>query len=332
MRFYENNPTYFAPRSVEWRTGTPESRGLSRRQILKLAKRLSGRKQSLSLLVVRGGVLVWEQYFNGSAAFHSNNIHSASKSIMSALVGIAQQKRCLNIDQPITDFLRSGQANAAKITIRHLLQMTSGLEWIEDVTEEEVELEADWVRHILGLKAGAPGKRFNYSTGNTHLLSAVLSRAVKMDVSAFAQKNLFRPLGISVEHWGRDPQGNDSGGCNVYMTPRSLAALGQLFLNRGQWKGKSIVPSAWIEASWNPLRTRAPFDYGYLCWLSEAGKLAEKSLVMFGYGGQYVIVMKEIDLVVVMTNDTNEAHMALSGTQEWALLKELISGMASAVE
>ncbi len=316
--FYEDNPTYFAPLSDggDWPKGTPESQGLRSAPLKEATYQLASLPQPLSFLVLRDGVLVWEKYFHGTQVFHSNNIHSASKSIIGALMGIAQREGFFDhVDQSISDFLSSSFQIGAKkkITLRHLLTMTSGLQWVEDETEYEIEKSANWAQAMLNLPQRDPaGSKFFYSTANTHLLSTILTEATGMDTCSFARKYLLDPLGISVEHWGRDPQGYYSGGYNVYLTPREMAKFGQLYLHEGDWNGKSLVPSEWVKASVTPSQTvDANRKYGYLWWLvTLEGHAAYK---MWGYGGQFVYVIPSLDLVVVLTADTKAEHPELNG-------------------
>ncbi len=316
--FYEDNPTYFAPLSDggDWLTGTPESQGLKSSVLSNGADRLASMAQPLSFLVVRKGVLVWEKYFHGSAVFHSNNIHSSSKSILSALIGIALREGFLeSIEDSIADYLSSAfkVGSKKKISLKHLLTMTSGLAWTEDETEYEIEEESNWGQAILNLPQRDPaGSRFFYSTANTHLLSAILTEASGMDTCTFAKKYLMDPLGISPEHWGRDPQGYYSGGYNLYLTPREMAKFGELYRLGGIWKGQSLVPAEWVMASTTPSQTvDANRKYGYLWWLvTLSGHAVYK---MWGYGGQFVYLIPDFDMVVVLTADTKNEHPEMSG-------------------
>jgi CubicO group peptidase (beta-lactamase class C family) len=318
--FYEDNPTYLAPLSDggDWPIDTPESAGLRRAPLQRGADRLASLPQPLSFLVFRHGTLVWEKYFHGSQVSHSNNVHSASKSIIGALVGIALREGFLDRpDQSIADLLANDFKVGAKkqITLRHLLTMTSGLEWTEDKSEYEIEETSNWTQAILNLaQRDQPGSKFFYSTANTHLLSAILTKATGLDTCSFARKYLLDPMGMTVEHWGRDPQGFFSGGYNLYLTPRELAKFGQLYLKKGEWNGEALVPSDWVEASVKPSQTvDANRKYGYLWWLVDLqGHPAYK---MWGYGGQFVYVLPSLDMVVVTTADTKSDHAELNGDE-----------------
>ena len=150
----------------------------------------------------------------------------------------------------LPEYFGNAPAGKKKITLRHLLTMRSGLEWTEDSTEDQVEKAPDWVQAILGRPlASAPGTAYNYSSGNTHVVSAVLQKATGMSTCQFARRYLFGPMGITAEHWGRDPRGVFSGGYNLYLTPRELAKFGLLYLHGGKWNGRQLVPPDAVRAA-----------------------------------------------------------------------------------
>ena len=317
--FYEDNPTYIDDRELpEWRLSAPSDAGIDGDALDVGAAELAQSPALLSLLVVRDGALVFERYYNGSAAGHSNNIHSASKSILSALFGIALDEGTIeSLDAPLADFLpeyiAAGSARSA-ITLRHVLTMSSGLEWTEDETEYTViEPSDDWIEAILEQPMiGTPGVDFNYSSGMSHVASAVLTRATGTSTCAYAHQKLLSPLGIAAEHWGRDPDGVFFGGYNLYMTPRELARFGLLFLRDGDWEGRQLVPAGWVQQSIRPqLAADDGYDYGYYWWLISSE--TEEVAIAWGYGGQFVYLVPALDLMVVMTADTASDHAELEG-------------------
>ncbi|MGH9886982.1 MAG: serine hydrolase domain-containing protein, partial [bacterium] len=156
----------------------------------------------------------------------------------------------------------------------------------------------DWIRSILELpNVETPGSTFNYSTGDAHLSSGVLTSAVQSTACEFIHKNLLVPLGVVAEHWGRDPQGYFSGGYNLYLTPRELAKFGLLYLHGGSWRGTQLVPAAWVEASMtDQVDAGDPYSYGYDFWLRD---LAGHHVAMaWGFGGQMIYIIKDLDMVV----------------------------------
>jgi len=313
-RFYEDNPTYIDPvdDSASWTISTPEAQGMDSSRLERASATLADLPYTSSFLVIRGGGLVFERYYHGSARNRSNNVHSASKSIWGAAIGIAiDQGRIPSIDATIASTLPSRYVaemspETRTIRVRDLLTMTSGSRWNEDTTEAQVQQRPDWVAATLSLpRAARPGTLFNYSTGDTHLSSAVLTSATHTTGCEFIHQYLLAPLGIVAEHWGRDPQGYFSGGYNLYVTPRELAKFGLLYLHNGRWNGTQLVPAAWVEASMtNQVDADAPYSYGYDFWLRD---IAGHHVAMaWGSGGQMIYIIKDLDLVVVMTTNTRD--------------------------
>jgi CubicO group peptidase (beta-lactamase class C family) len=240
-----------------------------------------------------------------------SNIKSASKSIISALVGIAIERRLIKgVEQPIADYFpelrKDSDPRKQKITIEDLLTMRSGLESTSFDNYGEWVRSRNWVRFVLEQPLAAePGTGMEYSTGSTHLLSAILTKATRRNTWQFAQEALGTPLGITFARWPRDPQGIYFGGNEMLMTPRQMLAFGELYLNKGRAKGRQIVPAAWVETSCKG-RGRSRFNpdqlYGYGWWLRDFGE--EESCFAWGYGGQYIFLFRDLDLVVVTTSST----------------------------
>jgi CubicO group peptidase (beta-lactamase class C family) len=262
-----------------------------------------------SLLVSHRGRIVLERYYNGMRAQRTANIKSASKSIISALVGIAIHRGHLSgLDQEIGGIfpeLLAGEANAAKraITIGDLLSMRSGLESTSSRNYGAWVLSGNWVRYALTRRlASRPGTEMEYSTGNSHLLSAILTKASGKSTWQFAQDHLARPLEFSLARWPQDPQGIYFGGNDMLLTPRQMLAFGELYLNRGRVGGRQVLPEAWIDETTVAL-TRSPISdqqYGYGWWVRDLG--GHHTFYAWGYGGQFIFVVPDLDLVVVATS------------------------------
>lgn len=315
--FYESNPTYTAPLTDSWTSAKPESQGIKSQILERASEYLSSLPQPLSFLVLRRNTLVWRKYFHGTREIDSHNVHSASKTILGLLYGLAlNEEKIQNVDQKIGDLLPPRfkiPAGKKNLTIRHLLTMSSGFQWEEDESEYGIEDTANWIQSILRLPLVAPlGEKFNYSTGNTHLLSSVLTEATGTSTCDFARTRLFKPLNISFEHWGRDPQGYFSGGYNLYLKATELLKLGQLILQEGKWNERQVVPSEWIRSMVSVDKVvDVRRSYGRLIWLY---KLKGHDVYkMWGYGGQFVYVIPDYDLVVVTTADTKSSHTELDG-------------------
>lgn len=282
-----------------------------------------------SFIIVHRNNLVLEEYFHGSKKSDSENIHSASKSILSALVGIALEKGYIeDLDQCISDYIPSSYFKKNKnrdITIRNLLTMSSGIKWNENSTEYAISSEDNYVKAILERnKSFDPGVDFNYSTGDTHLMSAVLTFATGRPLLDFAEEHLFDEIGISVEFWKQDPMGFYSGGCNFFATPMEMARFGQLYLNRGKWNGKRIINSKWISESFN---TAFVFSedwegYGYYWWLDKIDSY--KIYSAWGYAGQMIHIIPELDLVIVSTTDSNSESAVNNEDYSFKIIEEYI--------
>ncbi|WP_322965981.1 serine hydrolase domain-containing protein [Sphingomonas fuzhouensis] len=269
-----------------------------------------------SLLVLRDGQVLAEQRFNGGPPLDRPvNIKSASKSVLSALVGIAIAKGVLTgVDQPVLSVLGSDappdpDPRLARLTVEDLLTMRAGLERTSGENYGRWVSSRNWVRFALARPfVDEPSGAMLYSTGNTHLLSAMLTRASGSDTHALMRDWLAEPLGITIPPWSRDPQGIFFGGNDMMMSPRSLARFGELYRLGGVIDGRRIVPARWIEESWTP-RTVSPWSggqYGY-GWFVGASR-GHPLRFAWGYGGQMLFIVPDLKLTVVMTSDPSGAR------------------------
>ncbi|RYY12901.1 MAG: class C beta-lactamase-related serine hydrolase [Alphaproteobacteria bacterium] len=269
-----------------------------------------------SLIVLRDGETLAEHRFNGGPPLDRPvNIKSASKSVLSALVGIAIQRGVLRgVDQPLLSVLgadapASPDPRLRQLTVGNLLSMQAGLERTSGENYGRWVSSPNWVRFALTRPfVDEPGGAMLYSTGNTHLLSAMLTRASGRSTLALMQEWLARPLGIAIPPWPRDAQGIFFGGNDMLMSPRALARFGELYRLGGIIGGKRILPASWIEQSWTP-RTVSPWSggrYGYGWFIGEAA--GHPVRFAWGYGGQMVYVVPDLALTVVMTSDPSGAR------------------------
>jgi CubicO group peptidase (beta-lactamase class C family) len=292
----------FAPATQTPASATPD---------LSSAARMAGELHQLhSLLVSWRGKLVLEYYAPAIRPSRLANIKSASKSIISVLVGIAIDRGLVRgVEEPMATYLpQLARAPAAKraITIEDLLTMRSGLESTSGENYGAWVRSRNWLNYVLERPlVSEPGTSMEYSTGTSHLLSAILTRVAKRSTWQFAQDTLARPLGISLARWPRDPQGIYLGGNEMLMTPRQMVAFGELVLNDGVVRGRRIVSASWAEESCRP-RTRSRWDstreYGYGWWIQDIG--GRRACFAWGHGGQYILTFRDIDLVVVLTSTT----------------------------
>jgi CubicO group peptidase (beta-lactamase class C family) len=324
-----------------WRTAAPADQGMDPAVLGELDRQVPEQyPQVRSLLVVRHGYLVYERYWQGFDAADGHEIHSVTKSVVSALVGIALRDHALrSLDQTVGDLLaahlpRHADPRLRAVTVRQLLTMTGGLPGDDPSTGGDVRLSVrlfrsrDWLGHILGRPlADKPGTTFAYSNASSHLLSAIIADATGQSTLAFARARLFGPLGINSDNafqpraerltatpaqqqayqraavaWPRDPQGYHFGFGETKLPPRDLAKLGYLYLNGGRWDTTQLLPADYVRASTQP--HSKPFGrvgYGYQWWTDTVA--LHGSFYASGFGGQRIQVVPDLDLVVVITAD-----------------------------
>jgi CubicO group peptidase (beta-lactamase class C family) len=268
-----------------------------------------------SAIVIRHGRLIKEAYFNGASANRANNIHSAQKSFLGALVGIAIREGFIaSVKEPICTYLAAEWPDAcmgdkAKITIEDLLTMRSGLEWNEDDAEQTIQKTRDWAKQLLLLpQAQVPGTTFNYATANTHLMSKVLTNATRTSTCDFGHRYLFGHLGMTAEHWATDDRDIFFGGCNSYWTPREMARFGRVMLDHGAYNGFQVIPAQWVDESLANhvhnvhVSSTAPHDYGYWYWNRTIASHEVKKA--WGFAGQMIYLIPSLDIVAVNTTTT----------------------------
>jgi CubicO group peptidase (beta-lactamase class C family) len=318
-----------------WSVAAPESVGLAGATLCSMVKWLDDSKESNvhAVLVVRHGKLVFEHYFSGSdtrlslplgdVTFRPDTRHderSATKSIVALLVGIAIDRGLIKgLDAPVLSFFPEyvDLATPAKdrITLRDLITMSAGLEWNEldlplttPFTGDGIRIgnAPDPYRYALEKAVVAPpGRVWNYSSGATELVGAVLKKATGKPVDELARAWLFAPLGITDVEWARYPNGYLVACGGLRLRPRDLAKIGQLVLQHGVWNDAQVVPAAWVEAATSPQINVSGFNslfYGYYFWLGRSliDKRAVEWAAGIGAGGQRVSIVPALDLVVVV--------------------------------
>src|ERR1044072_5761024 len=297
----------------EWATSSPEEQGMSSERLTRLVE-FGGSNNMDSLLVTRHGRIVLEATDAPFRAGLKHRINSSTKSVVSTLVAMAVRDGKLDsTDRRVMEFFGDrtiANLDDAKkaITIRHLLDMTSGLEWTEGLdgfprSFFAMERSPDWQQYILDQPmATAPGTTFYYDSGNSHLLSAILTKVTGKSALDYAREVLFGPLGIEDVLWRGDPQGNSGGGAGLYLHPRDMAKIGYLYLRGGMWEGKQILPASWIEnvpkADVDMREALAKeLRYGSQFWVMPG----RDAYMAVGYDRQLIIVMPKLDIVAVMT-------------------------------
>lgn len=265
-----------------------------------------------SMLVVRNGCVVLEAYWPPYQPDKKHYLNSATKPVLSALIGIAIHEGRLREDDLAASYFPEydiGKADPRKqrIRIKHLLTMSSGIFWPQTSSvnaSDEMGRSTDWVRFILNRPMAAePGSVTNYSNGDSHLLSAILQKVTGTTALEFARKRLFEPLGISDVAWDLDPQGRSIGSAALQMRPVDMARFGWLYLLDGEWEGRRVVEHAWVEKSLTAqvkMPTRGgPAEYGYYWWLYPERNLFEA----WGGAGQRIGLLRDLRVVVIMTAD-----------------------------
>ncbi len=305
-----------------WRSAAPEDMGMDSEILAQMVEHIQQEKLDLhSLLIVRNGYLVTELYAYPYSAGQAHWVMSVTKSVMSALVGIAIQKGYIkDVNQTLFSILSdAGVKNLDEkkkaITIEDLLTMTSGLDCHENPGPGDPNVWAsdNWVQFMSDLPMVAqPGSQFNYCTAAVQLLSAIISKTSGFDARMFGNLNLFSPLGIAVisdQRWPPDAQGITYGGFGLELTPTEMAKLGYLFLNNGQWDGRAIVPANWVASSTASHANKGDKkEYGYMWWIDPQGKW----YAALGLGGQHVFVYPTEKMVIVFTADlpgSNDADL-----------------------
>lgn len=257
----------------------------------------------------------WWHPFYRRGELHT--MQSVTKTITSAIIGVATaRKEFPALDTPILKFFDPAKVSNVderklRITIRHLLTMTGGFDWNEQLpytdpnnAAVQMEASADWVAFTINRPmAREPGTLFNYSSGESELLAHIFRVATGQDIEEYAAKYLFAPLGIREFYWKRTPSGVVDTEGGLYLRAHDLARIAHLFLKNGEWEGKQIVQADWVKASVTPSVKvgNSGIQYGLKWWLYPYGDGSHLAWAGSGFGGQMPIIVPEYDLVVVFT-------------------------------
>jgi len=311
----------------DWQISTPAEQGLDPMLVAELYSNAAELETIYGLLVIKNGYLVAEEYFNGGSIEKKGHVQSVTKSFTSTLVGIALDQGCLtNLDQKMMDFFPefAGQISDPRkqqITIRDMLQMRSGYPWEEtDPALWESLLSGDYLPLIVHFPlVSDPGTDFNYSGITSHLLGVIVARSCDTDLKSFGEAYLFSAIDTEVgDDWIQDRDGYYIGLAGIQSTARDMAKFGSLYLNNGEFEGKQVVSADWAEESlqryteglnisgWFPgLTSRFGYfrdlGYGYQWWSARAGD--RQFNYAAGHGGQFIILLDELDMIIVTTAD-----------------------------
>ena len=317
--------TYQVPEKIDddWETSDLEAEGVSPKKINELVSNiLKGDIKNIhSILLVKNGKLIFEEYFYGYNRDTKHIMYSASKSITSILVGIAMDQKLIhNVDQKAYAFLPEYKGTKwvdqkYDITLKHVLTMSAGIDW-EDWKYPHHDgrnstgamfRSGDWIKFVLDRDMiERPGDRFNYSDGLTMLLGVIIKNSTGKYADQFAEKHLFTPLGISDYSWKKSPGGSVNTAWGLSLKPRDMAKIGYLFLKNGRWNGKQIVSQKWVNESTKALITDVELGsgYGYQWWCGKTNINNQVIEVYYaaGMGGQYIFVCPSLNLVAVITS------------------------------
>lgn len=320
-----------------WKTADLNEYAATERFKLLFDKLADADHQLHSMLLIKDQKIILEEYFNGYEPSKQHDLRSVTKSIRSLLTGIAlEQKVIKSIDDPVLSYLPNLQPEKnldprkQQISLKHLLTMSSGLDcndWDQKSKgqEDKVYKKKDWLQYTLDLpQVNDPGSVSAYCSMGTILLAEVIGQSAGTSIEDFGRKQLFEPMGITNISFGHTKDKPViSSGKRWYMTPRDMAKIGQLVLNNGKWYDRQLVPKKWVEEATSRHTQIGGVNYGYLWWRIPF-KQQEKqvlSLTATGNGGQYIMVLPDIDLVAVFTGG---AYNSPEDKLPFAIMRDIV--------
>lgn len=279
-------------------------------------------------VIIKDGVIVDEYYKDGYDQNSVFTLQSTSKSITSAIFGIAIDKGYIEgVNFPISTYfpqiLESNNEYKNQITIWNLLTHTTGLNASDTANWNEWLTSSNWVDYVINREAvSRPGTEFNYFTGNTHLLSAIIQKATGKTTYEFGKEYLFDPLDINSVECAVDPQGISDGGNGFAMNVYDMAKIGELYLNNGVWEGEQIISEKWVQDSTTMQfdRSSGSADYGYQWWVRTFGNNNYPAYFAQGHYGQYIFVVPDLKLVTVITS-----HYEGSSSIYWQIMNDIVN-------
>ena len=317
VAYSAGQPAYWP--DTEWRTSTPEEQGLDSSSILSMLQEIQKKDLNIhSVLVVRHGYLVTEVYFPPYTREIKHPLHSITKSVTSAMTGMAIKDNWIkSVQQDVLDYFpeiakETKDQYLKDVSIEHLLTMSAGFNTttLPDFTNKDASFDA--AKYILTNSnvLYKPGETFFYDSGLPHVMSAIIQKTSGLTLEEYAQHNLFSPLGITDFSWQSDPQGITNGNNGLTLRPQDMAKLGYLYLHNGQWQGKQIVPAKWVQTSTTKhMETKDKMNaaeddgYGYYWWINSFGGYSAH-----GFGGQYIFILPKLDMVVVFTGGLSDPN------------------------
>jgi len=326
--------------TINWHTVKPESIYLNNEKLSELEHMIKSEYNNINgIVIIKNGNLAYEKYFNGKSPDDCQHVASVTKSVLSALIGIAIDKGYIkSVEEKVVDFFPKYITDANKqkqqITIRHLLTMTVPYpyeDWHEPL--DILCQQQDWIKYTLDI-IGENGDlgAFKYATAGAHLLSAILTESTGKSARAFANEHLFTPLGMkeipdyemnaygfddlfgkNVKGWVHDPNGHSTGGWGLTLTTRDMARFGYLYLNNGVWNNNRVLSETWIRES-----TEMNYhNYGYLWWLRQEDGLSTFSAI--GDGGNMICCIPNMNMIVAISS-----QFIMNPRDRWPFIKDYI--------
>jgi CubicO group peptidase (beta-lactamase class C family) len=302
----------------DWEISTPEEQGLDPNLVAELYYNAAELETIYSLLVIKNGYLIAEDYFNEGSVDQKDRLQSVTKSYTSALIGVALEQGCLSsVDQKMLDFfpevaLKITDPRKEQITIRNLLKMRAGYPSEEDDPALWDGLLSGYYPPLIEEfpLVSDPGTRFHYSNLTSNWLGIIIDRACGMNLKSYAEEHLFSPLDVKAGEWGQDAEGHNNGCGDLHLKARDAAKFGLLYLNDGVYKGNQIIPADWVHDSLQTYSVNEAFvkkvgyfrdiGYGYQWWSANAGE--HHVNFAWGHGGQLIVLLDEFDMVIVTTS------------------------------
>jgi CubicO group peptidase (beta-lactamase class C family) len=287
-------------------------------------KSLRGKDRDIhALVVLRHCKVVVELYAEKVTRDHNHSLYSVTKSILATLIGVLLKSRKLpSLEASAADIVAAGTAldadrleKARRIRIKHVMSMTSGLEYHEDPYRHPIYGAADRLQLALApALVHEPGKRYNYSNGDASIADAVVAAAAGKDLLSYGNEVLFGPLGFkNVEWWSRDKAGRYPGGWGLRLRAIDMARFGQLYLQNGHWKDKTIIDASFVREAWRPSRAASHYGLFWWRWVREDPRVGPVHFANGTKGQRIFVVPKHGIIIAVSANilDADEAYSAL---------------------
>ena len=319
-----------------WKVAPMKEHGISPEKMVIAHNFAQADDLSRALLVIKDGYLVYEQYYGEGEKEESTNLWSVTKSYASAIVGIAMDQGFINSTGQLMSDLMPAYPEFDKISLHHVLTQTTGLSWVEEgPLWVDWIFSDDWVAHALARgQIREPGKKFLYSSGNSHFLHAMVYYRTGRTPGMIAKEHLFDPIGIPFtpitepinyvrweefivplpQSWRQDPQGIETAGFGLFLTARDMAKFGYLYLNKGRWDDQQLISEEWVETSTRDHQTGlGRYSHGYQWWITLIDD--HPAFLASGYGGQIIGIVPSLDLVVVLKYEAEHPEHPKSGTK-----------------